>query len=557
MASLAQKESLAPRSPAGETPILIVGAGPVGLALAIELGLNGVPATLVEQRDGVVRQPKASLLNTRTMEFCRRWGVVDRVLEESLPPDWPYDIVFVTSVIGRELFRYELPSFRQTRRFPYSPERFAICAQIWLDPILLARARSLPSITLRHRTRLTGLRETGDRVIAEIVDSESGRSETIAARYVVACDGGDSTVRSLAGVEVPQVPPLNHNLNIFFRTAGTLKDRLTHPCQLFRLIGPRGSWGNLNPLNGRGEFWRLTVHLKDRPANDTADAAAYVARAMGPGVDFEILSAAVWERREVVAASYRQGRIFLAGDAAHQLSTSGGFGMNTGIGDAVDLAWMLRAAVEGWAGSQLLDAYEIERRPIGVRNVAESSGTFRRQDAIASGDAIAEESPAGDAQRTRFLESLLRHDIGRQFKTEGVALGYRYDASPVIIGDGTPTPPDEVMTYTQTARPGSRAPHGWIAADQSTLDLFGAGFTLLCFDAPAADAAALATAAASRGVPLRRIDIADPALAALYARRLVLVRPDGCVAWRADNCQGDAIAVIDTVRGAASVASFS
>ena len=278
--------------------------------------------------------------------------------------------------------------------------------------------------------------------------------------------------------------------------------------QMHRPVDASGVWGNLLAVDGR-ETWRLTVHLPEGADPDSFDVKDAVRRAAGAEVAFKIVTLFSWVRRQVVAEHYRQGRVFLAGDAAHQLWTIGGFGMNTGIGDVVAIAWKLAASVEGWAGPALLDSYEAERKPIAVRNLEESSCTFRAQTALpGGGGAIADDTAEGKNSRAAFAEAVHATNARRQFETEGVALGYRYDASPIVWPAGTPAPADEAMNYTQTALPGSRAPHTKLADGRSTLDHFGDGFTLLRLGKDAGDGAGLVdAAAAARGAadnPRRR-----------------------------------------------------
>jgi hypothetical protein len=301
----------------------------------------------------------------------------------------------------------------------------------------------------------------------------------------------------------------------------------------------------LTSIDWRG-LWRFAMHP---PPEDKSVVPDLIGKAVGRDFDFELLNEAHWVSPKLVADSYGRGRVFLAGDAAHQLNPSGGFGMNTGLGDATDLAWKLAAVIGGWGGEALLASYEIERRPIAVRNVEEATLNLRREQSFAPGDAIDEDSEEGRRQREAFRRSLFDADVMRHHDTDGIALGYRYDHSPVICADGTPPRPDEVRDYHPTSRPGHRAPHAWIGEGRSTLDLFGDGFTLLSFAAAGA-ADAFSQAAEARGVPLSVIGISDPEIAKLYQRRLVLVRPDGHVAWRGDDPPEDAGAVIDIVRGA-------
>jgi FAD binding domain len=255
-------------------------------------------------------------------------------------------------------------------------------------------------------------------------------------------------------------------------------------------------------------------------------------------------------RRELTADRYGVGRGFILGDAAHMMSPTGGFGMNTGVGDAVDLSWKLAAVLEGWGGPTLLDSYDTERRPVGARNVAEASRNLRRMLSPRPGPAILADTAEGARARAalgREFSALMRHE----WFTLGMHLGYRYEGSPSCWPDGTAPTPDEPGTYVPTARPGSRAPHAWLGDGRSTLDLFGRGFTLLGLGVDASVAAPLIEAAERRRVPLTFARLDEPEVLTLYERRLVLVRPDGHVAWRDDRAPDHPLAVIDRIRGAA------
>ena len=301
------------------------------------------------------------------------------------------------------------------------------------------------------------------------------------------------------------------------------------------------------------------------PKDEETAVPALLRRAVGRDFEYTLLNSSHWISRKLVADTFRKGRAFIAGDAAHQLNPSGGFGMNTGVADAMDLAWKLAGTLAGWGGPALLESYEIERRPIAVRNVEEATRNFERPKALRPGPQIDQSTPEGEAQRAAFNKALFDADILRHHDTDGIALGYRYDPSPIVYPDGTEAPSDVVREYVPTARPGHRAPHAWLdggpppeagirmPGGRSTIDLFGAGFALLDFGAKA-EAARLAGAAAARGVPVTVTAIHDPVIAKLYARKLVLVRPDGHVAWRGDAAPADCDDVIDRIRGAASAA---
>ncbi|MCW5772624.1 MAG: FAD-dependent monooxygenase [Rhodospirillaceae bacterium] len=533
--------------------VLIAGGGPVGLALAVECGLRGIRCLLVEQRDGKVVLPKMNMINTRSMEFCRRWGVAEEVKAVGWPEDFRNNILFVTAMTGFELARFEYPSYRERGELPHTPEGSRRCSQMLFDPMLIRRARALPGVELRYRTRLAGFVDTGGGVTATLQDMASGREETIAADYLVGCDGAESTVREALGIGMSGAPALSYNLNIFFVSEALRGAHDKGDSWVNWIYGPEGLWGNLVAVDGR-RLWRLSL-IGFPPDTDPAtfDAAARVRRAIGRDFDFEIVSVLPWLRRQLVADRYGAGRVFLAGDALHVMSPTGGLGMNTGLGDAMDLAWKLAAMIEGWGGKALLGSYERERRPVALDNVNQATSNFAKLRRVPIGPEIADDTAAGAALRAAAAEVIRGGDYEREYVQEGTVLGYAYDPSPIVWPDGTSAPARDSRNYAPTARPGHRAPHGWLAPGRSTLDLFGDGFVLLRFDRRAGGDA-IAAAARRRGVPLALHDIADAEIAALYERPLVLVRPDGHVAWRGDEEPGDALRLIDVARGESAMA---
>jgi hypothetical protein len=298
-------------------------------------------------------------------------------------------------------------------------------------------------------------------------------------------------------------------------------------------------------------MWRLMVLDSDgKQTPETVDKAALIGRAVGKSFDVEHLGLSIWTRRSVVADRYRRGRVLLAGDAVHQLSPTGALGMNTGIGDAVDLGWKLAAVTQGWGGANLLASYDAERRPIGLRNVGMAAEFYLAHEGFDEGlGAIDDDSAAGRTLRAKLGPQLV-HEIGRMFRTIGLQLGYRYEGSPIVVPDGTAAPPDHPENFVASARPGSRAPHVTLADGSSTLDLYGRGFVLARLGPDAPDGVEIAAAAKQRGLPLHTVAIEHPGAAKIYERKLVLVRPDGHVAWRGDKPPAGALAMIDRVRGA-------
>lgn len=530
--------------------VLIVGGGPVGLALACELGWRGIACTLVEQGDGRIDTPKMNEVSIRTMEFCRRWGIADKVHNCPFPADYPLDVSFVTSLSGYELGRLRRPSRAKAQPGPHSPMLREVCSQMWFDPILQDCARTFPHVSLRYRTRLDSFAQDADGVNAVLVDVETGRREQFACAYLVGCDGASSSVRKTLGIALDG-KTLGCALHFYFRAPNLLEICGREPATFFFAFDSRGAWSNIRVIDPADNMWRLTVIDAD-PACDpqTVDRNGFLERALGRPLDVEWLGASLWTRRSAVAENYGQGRVFLAGDAVHQLSPTGGLGMNTGIADAVDLGWKLAAMIEGWGGEHLLASYSTERQPIGIRSVTMATQFHAEGDK--HGDDIAmidADTGGGAAIRDKVGQALVR-DVGRQFRTTGLQIGYSYAASPICIDDGSPAVSDDPEQYVPSTRPGARAPHAWLDDGRSLLDCYGRGFVLVRLGGHPPDATALAAAAAERNVPFTTVDVGHGDAVALYQSRLVLVRPDGHVAWRGDTVPADAGALIDRVRGA-------
>ena len=533
---------------AADTPVLIVGGGPVGLAVAIELGRRGIACVLVEQFDGTIHHPRATAQNARTMEFFRRWGISDAVRESGVPQDFPHTVLYVTSLTGFEIARIERPHHGMGKSSTTSPERPQRCNQIWLDPILRELASSYDAVTLRYNCKLEDFRDEGDRVVATIHNRTAERRETITARYLVDCSGGKSDVREALGIAMDGDPTLDYNVSIFLRIPELWNYHDKGKAALHSFVDAEGVSRTLIGLDGR-ELWRLGLRGKWYFDNrKELDVDQLVVDFVGKMIPYELISMRRWVTHDLVAHQYRSGNVFLAGDAAHLNSPSGGFGLNTGMGDVIDLGWKLAAVLEGWGAPGLLDTYDRERRPIAQRNVRQATDNYKLRRVGKPRPEIADDTPAGEQARREWGREIVEKQ-SRTFLTDGTALGYRYDGSPIVIDDGSPAPEDTISEYVQTARPGHRAPHFGLGENRSIIDLFGREFVLLRF-AGAPDATPLEAAFAQRGIPLRSVAIDDPQIAALYERRLVLVRPDGHVGWRSDGLPADPGTVAEQLRGA-------
>jgi len=534
------------------TSVLIVGAGPIGLALAGDLGFRGQSCILVDKGDGGVYQPKMDMVGIRTMEYCRRWGIVDWVEDAGYNREYTQDCAWVTSLNGHEFGREEFPSPKDEKCPPQSPQHRERCPQNFFDPVLRRFAQKSPSVQISYHTELVDFAETDSGVLATVRDTNTGETTTIAANYLVGTDGGASTVRHKLGIKMEGESVLTYTTNVIFRCEGLENLHNKKPAYRYIFIGPEGTWATLVAINGRDQ-WRFSLVGDETMQTVTeAEIRKAIVRAVGREFDFEIMSMLPWVRRQLVAESYGTRRVFLAGDSAHLTSPTGGFGMNTGIQDAVNLSWKLAACLEGWGGPCLLESYEIEQRPVAVRNVEESTGNLKRMlnpRITKQPKELFASTPEGEKVRKQFGDDYTEM-MKREWFSIGIHLGYVYENSPIIVPDGTPRPQDTVQTYSPTSRPGSRAPHAWLEPDVSTLDHFGKHFVLLRFGDNAPKGDRLAAAAKERNVPFRIETIKSTEARDLYERELVLVRPDGQSVWRGDQEPDDPLRVIDIVRGA-------
>lgn len=562
-----------------ETSVLIIGAGPVGLAMALELGSRGTDCIVVEQvpDNGRILLPRASGISTRTMEFCRHWGIDARVRTGGFPLDFPLDTVYCTSLAGYELGRHTVPAIKDQPRLGYSPETSHRLPQFLFDPILERSASEYPTVDIRHGTRLLGFEQNRDGVVARVArnsqasyDFEKGgqtvahslsdlpdfdETLTIRAQYLVACDGVRSGVRDALGVEVKGVsddgnPVLSYSVSALVRLPELERKHDKGNAAHYVFVGTHGIWGNLTAVDG-SSLWRLSlVGSHARREYSETEMMGHLAAAIGRR-DFhgEIVRFAPWTRRQAIAAHLKSGRVLLAGDAAHAMSPTGGYGMNTGLGDVIDLGWKLEAVLRGWGGAELLHSYDIERGQVAWRNTRAAANNFQPWQMELDFSTILRDSAAGESARSSAGEAI-REAFTAEWDCEGISMGYRYTNSPICIPDGTPEPFDDPIAYTQSSRPGGRAPHMWLEDGKSTLDLFGEGFTLLCINEESDGAAALKTAARNVGVPLQAVPIKSADAASVFETRYVLVRPDGHVAWRGNAIPAVPGDLIDVVRGA-------
>ena len=544
-----------------ETEVLIVGAGPVGLTLALDLAWRGIDVIVVERRrPGEPPRIRSNHVSARSMEIFRRLGVAKPLRDAGLPADYPNDVAFRTTVTGIELTRILIPS--RARRYsategpdcwwptPEPPHRIN---QVYLEPVLFAYARSHSRIRIINSSSVEDLvhREAGVDAIVHSVDSAD--TFHVSCRYLVGCDGGRSSVRKRIGSKLVGTPIIQRVQSTYICAPELLSLISGEPAWLFQIRNPRRC-GIVFAIDGR-ERWLVHNFLHaDEPGFDSVDRDWAVRTILGVGANFryEVISNEDWIGRRLVADRFRDRKVFLCGDAAHLWIPYAGYGMNAGIADAANLSWLLAAVLRGWAAPAILDAYEAERRPIteqvsrfamdiALRNMAQ------RDDTPAE---IESPGPVGDAARLRVGREAYDLNVP-QYCCGGLNFGYFYAASPIIAYDREAQPGYTMGEFTPSSVPGCRAPHVWLDDRRSLYDLLGPEYTLLRFD-PKARIAGLLEAATRRHVPLTMLDVEAPDAQALYRRNLVLVRPDQHVAWRGDDEPADAMDLIDLVRGARS-----
>jgi 2-polyprenyl-6-methoxyphenol hydroxylase-like FAD-dependent oxidoreductase len=529
-----------------KTDVLIVGAGPTGLSLAIELGLRGVRALVVERQPRTGTQPRAKTTNVRSMEHMRRWGIASALRAAApLPYDYPTDIVFATRLFGRQLAVIENAFAGAKRRDPRFSEPAQWVPQFTVEAVLRDRVATIDSVQLMFNAELEDAEQSADGVVATVRNLTDGEPFTVRCRYLVGADGARSRARAIIGVRMQGEHAFALNHSVILRIPELSRTPPERRAIMYWIINPAAP-AVMGPMDGEGR-WYFGVTLP--PAvNDLDDETIHrrVCDAVGRNVDIEILTRDIWAAHRLIADRYRNGRIILAGDACHLHPPFGGYGMNLGIADGVDLGWKLAATIEGWGGPALLDSYEIERRAVHQRTIEEAVANYRVLSAQLLKDNLDDDTEEGERARAEVGAEILRTKT-REFMTLGVVLGSRYRESPIIVSDGSVPPEEHSATYEPSAHPGCLAPHAWLADGSSLYDHFGSGYTLLVLDQTAAPDV-FAQAAKRAGVPLTVVALSDPGLRELYGAPLALIRPDQYVGWRGSRVD-DADAIVATLRG--------
>lgn len=531
-----------------DTQVLIVGAGPVGLTLAIELGQQGVFCVLIDKRPELGKLPKMERSNARTMENFRRAGIADSIRSAGLDNDLPMDVfICLESVARPPLVHHSYPSVnalkaegRKVNDGSLPLEPYQLISQYTLEPLLKGVAEATPGVRVLFGHELLGLRENPDGVAAAI-RRHDGNTVTIGADYLVGCDGGSSTVREQLGIELRGESLLE------------LHQALFRCWDLFERI-PIGKGRHYHIADDQNSFMIVqddTKHFSlHATVADAREMPQLFERVAGMPIDYETLYIGRWTQRLMVADAYHRGRIFLAGDSAHLVIPTGGLGMNTGHADAVDLAWKLAGTLKGWGGPGLLASYEAERRPVGIRNVAASkrAASGRRAWRAAWKPNIADDSVEGATTRAE-LAAIANREQRWSNDLPGIELGYRYRDSPLIVEEQGDAPDSDSFEYTPTTWPGARLPHIWLSDGTAIQDHLGRCYTLVHLPGTTKQADALRRAFDRIGAPFSSFEVHSDATSAVYENyAMILVRPDLHVVWRgrSELMDPDVLAAIAT-----------
>jgi 2-polyprenyl-6-methoxyphenol hydroxylase-like FAD-dependent oxidoreductase len=538
-----------------ETDVLIAGGGPCGLMLANELGRRGIHTLLVDPKPGTAFNPQANATQARTMEHFRRLGLADEVRAQGLPPDHPTDIAYFTRYTGNELARLSLPTAAQAVRNVRTMSGSWSAAELphrvsqkFVEATLRRHAEKHSGNDVRYGWKLVEFSDASTQVDAIVQARDGGETQRVRAKYLVGADGPRSLVRSTLGIAWGGASGVRRDF-----MGGQMFAVYLRAPDFYTVFPHARAWMYVSvnaqrrafmaSVDGRSEFaFHAAVHPgENADAWTEADARRVFAEALGREIPIEVLSCGTWTAgHSLVAESFQRGRVFIAGDAAHLFTPTGGLGYNTAVEDAVNLGWKLASVVRGTSTPALLDSYEAERKPLALRNTgyarhfADSVGLYPAL------PVLEEDGPAGEAARKEAAAHLNAH-VRLEFNIPGVTFGGRYDGSPLIVCDGTQPPPDAPNSYVPTACPGGRPPHAWLEDGRSLFDTFHSEWTLLVLGPQPPDTHAFEQAGAGMGLDMRVVRHTASALRDLYEAPLALIRPDQIVAWRGRDASDAAL----------------
>jgi 2-polyprenyl-6-methoxyphenol hydroxylase-like FAD-dependent oxidoreductase len=542
--------------------VVVVGAGPVGLTLAMDLAWRGVDVIVLESRaPGEPPSVKSNHVSARSMEIFRRLGVAQQVRDAGLPADYPNDVVYRTAFLGREITRIKIPcrAERYTAKdgpdtwwpTPEPPHRIN---QIYLEPVLFAHLSAMPSARIFSGTTLVDFTQGAEQVTA--FATANGKEIEISCKFLIGCDGGRSLVRKKIGATLSGDVALQHVQSSYIRAPKLLRMLLEQggtPAWASFALNARQP-GNVYAIDGK-QNWLIHVYLKPGITDfEAVDRDAAIRTVLGVDRDFEyeLLSKEDWVGRRLIVDKVRDDKVFICGDACHLWVPYAGYGMNAGIADAANLAWLLAARLEGWGAEGILAAYAAERLPITdqVSHFAMDHAHAMTNARKSVSDEIEADGPEADAYRAAVGKTTYDLNV-QQYCCAGLNFGYFYQGSPIIVYDGEAAPPYTMGAFTPSTVPGARLPHIWIADGRSLYDAMGPYYTLLRLD-PNLDVSSLTNAAAAACVPLTVLDVSSSEATELSAHNLILVRPDQHVAWRGNGTSADPDRLVEIVRGAGS-----
>ncbi|RRH90325.1 monooxygenase [Variovorax beijingensis] len=541
-----------------KTRVLVVGGGPVGLTIAMDLAQRGIDVVVAEIRHrGEPPSVKCNHVSARSMEIFRRLGVAKALREAGLPADYPNDVAYRSAVTGTELSRIPIPARKDRYTAtggpdtwwptPEPPHRIN---QIFLEPVIFAHAESTAGVRILNRTQIDGFAQDVEGVDATATNLDTGETLRIRCDFMIGCDGGKSMVRKQIGAKLSGTDVVGRVQSTYFRAPALLGLLKNKPAWATFALNTRRC-GNVYAIDGK-ETWLVHNYLHADETFDSVDRdwALRTILGVGPGFEYEIITKEDWIGRRLVADKFRERRVFICGDASHLWIPMAGYGMNAGLADAMNLSWTLAAYLEGWAGEGILDAYEAERLPI-----TEQVSQFAMNHALALQaqregvpQDIEKEGPEGDAVREAAGRALYELNV-QQYCCGGLNFGYFYDKSPLIAYDQESPPAYTMSTFTPSTVPGCRTPHVWLKDGSSLYDVLGSGYAIIRKD-PSVDVAPLLAAAEKHGVPMKVVDLDAREGAEVYDHALVLSRPDQHVAWRGNACPAECEALVDRIRGA-------
>jgi 2-polyprenyl-6-methoxyphenol hydroxylase-like FAD-dependent oxidoreductase len=539
--------------------VLIVGAGPVGLTLAMDLARRSISVVVVETRSaGEPPSVKCNHVSSRSMEVFRRLGVAQTLREAGLPADYPNDCAYRTTTTGIELSRIPIPCRRDRYTATGGPDTDWPTAepphrinQIYMEPVLFAHAAATAGITILSRTAFEGFEEIDNGIVASARDLDTDTALTLHADFIVGCDGARSVVRKAIDATLQGTPIIQRVQSTYIRSPGLLA-LMGSPAWMTMSLNQRRC-GTVVAIDGR-ETWLVHNHLNREDETFESvdrDQSIRAILGVGPEFDYEILSEEDWVGRRLVADRFRKGRAFICGDAAHLWMPYAGYGMNAGIADATNLAWLLAASLQGWADPAILDAYEAERLPITEqvsRFAMDMAGKVLGQRRTVP-DEIEQPGAAGDAVRQQVGQAAYDLNV-QQYCCGGLNFGYFYDRSPIIQYDGAEQPAYTMADFSPSTIPGCRVPFATLSDGRPVYDALGPGYTLLRLDSNIV-VTPLVDAMRDGGVPIEIVDV-QASGDELHDRKLVLVRTDQHVAWRGDALPDQPGRLVDTLTGRAS-----